>query len=236
MKKLILVSGLFLAFYAWTSKHELSHSCNTLFVNTDPVLLASGFQLTEGPAWNSEKQKFIFSDVLGNTIYELENDGSSKPLIKPSGYANGNVIDENGNVLSARHDRLLTKTSREGMVTVIASEFDGKRLNSPNDLVIASDGSIWFTDPNFGIIGYPFTEEEEQETRGVYHLKEGKLSLVNADFVLPNGLAFSPYEKYLYVAEYSDGWVYRFDVINKKELGNKKKFGRLINFNKFLKC
>ena len=78
----------------------------------------------------------------------------------------------------------------------------------------------------------PFTEEEEQETRGVYHLKEGKLSLVNADFVLPNGLAFSPYEKYLYVAEYSDGWVYRFDVINKKELENKKKFGRLINFNK----
>jgi len=228
MKKLLLLLSLLLATNAWVAHHESSDPCGSILEDGKPLLIASGFQLSEGPAWDASKQKFIFSDVLGNVIYELESDGTFKPLISPSGYANGNVIDAEGNIWSARHDRLITKTSREGQMNIIVSKFKGKRLNSPNDLVLASDGSIWFTDPNFGIIGYPFNEEEEQDVRGVYRFKDEKLSLVSTDFVLPNGLAFSPDEKYLYVAEYSDGWVYRFDVTEEKKLVNKEKFGQVI--------
>ena len=143
-----------------------------------------------------------------------------------SGYANGLAIDKSNNIWYARHDSKVSYRNENGDETIAVSLYQGKRLNSPNDIVVSKDGSIWFTDPNFGISfkGFgPELREDEQPSRGIYQLKDGKLHLKDESFTLPNGIAFSIDEKFLYVAESADGTVYRFDF-DGNNISNKTPF------------
>jgi gluconolactonase len=135
-----------------------------------------------------------------------EDDGHLSVFRQPSMNSNGNTIDREGRLLTCEHSgRRITRTELDGSVTVIADKFNGKKLNSPNDVVVASDGSIWFTDPVYGIGGYyeGLKETPEQDKKNVYRVdpKSGDVKVVVDDFVEPNGLAFSPDEKKLYVID-----------------------------------
>jgi gluconolactonase len=203
-------------------------ACNTVLIGMQPNVLASGFQYTEGPAWDRRNGRFVFSDIGANTIYAVSSDGKVVPVLKPSGYANGNAFDAAGNLWSARHDRKLARTDAAGASTVVVEQYEGRRLNSPNDLVIAKDGSVLFTDPPFGIQGYgPEKAEEEQAVRGVYRLKDGKLTLLTGDLKLPNGLALSPDGRSLYVGDTADGTVYRFRMAANGRLSERQAFARI---------
>jgi gluconolactonase len=141
-----------------------------------------------------------------------EDDGHLSVYRQPSMNANGNTIDREGRLISCEHaGRRVTRTELDGSITIIADSYDGKKLNSPNDIVVASDGSIWFTDPIYGISGYyeGLKAEPEQDKHNVYRVdpKSGEIKVVVDDFVEPNGIAFSPDETKLYVVDtgFTDG-------------------------------
>jgi len=135
-----------------------------------------------------------------------EDDGHLSVYRQPSMNSNGNTIDREGRLLTCEHSgRRVTRTELDGSITIIADKYNGKKLNSPNDVVVASDGSIWFTDPVYGIGGYyeGVKAQPEQEKHNVYHVdpKSGDIKVVADDFVEPNGISFSPDEKKLYVID-----------------------------------
>ena len=176
-----------------------SHEFETLFPE-DAVLVpvATGFKFTEGPVWIPAAGKLLLSDIPANRIFSLTSTGRSAIFRKRSGGSNGLTLDKLGRlVVCEQSGRRVSRTEKDGSITVLAASFRDKRLNSPNDVVVKSDGAIYFTDPNYGIR----PEEQEQEVQGVYRLsRDGHdISLVAHDFARPNGLAFSPDEKKLYV-------------------------------------
>jgi gluconolactonase len=210
------------------SSASAADQCDSVLLSTQPEVLAKGFQYTEGPTWDKYSNRFVFSDIPANTIFGITTDGQVSTVVKPSGYANGNAIDADGNIWSARHDRKIGKTDRAGKTVVVAEAYAGKRLNSPNDLVVAKDGSVIFTDPPFGIQGYgPEKADEEQTVRGIYRLKDGEVSLLSGELKLPNGLAFSNDGKKLFVGDTADGYVYSFTVTADGKLTNKARFARV---------
>jgi gluconolactonase len=172
--------------------------------------LAGGFAFVEGPIWMKEGY-ILFSDIPNNAIMKWTPDGKVSTFRKPSGYtgppappgayvgSNGLTLDKQGRLIVCEHgDRRVTRLEANGRLTVLADKYDGKRLNSPNDAVYRSDGSLYFTDPPYGL----FDEKaKELDFQGVYRLPpNGKLQLLNKELTRPNGLAFSPDEKTLYVA------------------------------------
>lgn len=169
--------------------------------------VATGMRWAEGPAYFPEGGYLLFSDIPNNRIMKFdEKTGQTSVFRSLSNYANGNARDRQGRLVTCEHSvtRRVTRTEEDGKITVLADMFEGKRLNAPNDLVVKSDDSIWFTDPIFGINGEweGKKEKPEQATTNVYHVaKDGKLTAVITDLVNPNGLAFSPDEKKLYVVE-----------------------------------
>jgi gluconolactonase len=167
--------------------------------------LFTGLRWAEGPVWFGDGRYLLVSDIPNNRILRWdEASGAVSEFRKPSDNANGHFRDRQGRLLSCEHlTRRVTRTEYDGSITVLADRFDGKRLNSPNDIVCARDGSIWFTDPSFGIGGYWEGEPAEQELpHAVYRISpEGKLQQVLTDLAGPNGLAFSPDESVLYVVE-----------------------------------
>ncbi|MEP4767989.1 MAG: SMP-30/gluconolactonase/LRE family protein [Roseibium sp.] len=168
--------------------------------------LTTGYEWTEGPVWFPDHQVLLFSDIPGERIMRLTLDGQVSVFRKPSDYSNGNTRDGQGRLLTCQHGtRTVTRTEPDGSRTVIADSFEGKRLNSPNDVVVQSNGAIWFTDPTYGILSdyEGYKADPELPTRNVYRIDSasGKLEARITDFVQPNGLVFSPDEKILYVAE-----------------------------------
>jgi gluconolactonase len=168
--------------------------------------IATGFYWAEGPVWFGDGRFLLFSDIPNNRILRWDDcSGALSEFRKPSNNANGHARDRQGRLISCEHlTRRVTRTEYDGSVTVLADRFEGKRLNSPNDIVCARDGSIWFTDPLFGILGKWEGEPAESETpMAVYRLPSngGELQRVIDDLNAPNGLAFSPDEKILYVVE-----------------------------------
>jgi gluconolactonase len=168
--------------------------------------IATGYRWAEGPVWFGDSRSLYWSDIPNNAILRWsEETGQVETFRKPSGHANGNTRDRVGRLVTAEHGgRRVTRTEHDGGITVLADSYDGKRLNSPNDLVVKSDGSIWFTDPPFGIAGYYQGEQAPQELpQHIYRIDgvTGKLTVVTADVDGPNGLAFSPDETKLYVIE-----------------------------------
>jgi gluconolactonase len=159
---------------------------------------------TEGPIWFSDLQCLLWSDIPNDRLLRWTADGHVGVFRKPSNFANGNTRDRQGRLVTCEHGtRRVTRTETDGRVTVLADAFEGKRLNSPNDVVVKSDGSIWFTDPDYGLRQNLPGETREQAHDNVFRLDPatGKLRSVVDDFVKPNGLAFSPDEKTLYIAD-----------------------------------
>lgn len=160
--------------------------------------LATGLQLAEGPVWDSKEQVLLFSDIPANRILKLTPHRHVLIFRQPSHHANGLTRDRQGRLLACEHGtRRLTRSEQDGTLTVLASHFRCKRLNSPNDVVVKSDGAIYFTDPPYGIRA----DQQEQSFQGVYRLSPDnqELTVVADDLARPNGLAFSPDESKLYV-------------------------------------
>ena len=168
--------------------------------------LATGFYWAEGPQWFGDGRYLLFSDIPNNRILRWdETTGCISDFRKPSNHANGLARDRQGRLLACEHGtRRVTRTEYDGRITVLASHYKGKRLNSPNDIVCKRDGSIWFTDPPFGISGWWEGEPATPELpHGVYRIAPdgGELQCVLEDLQGSNGLAFSPDEQVLYVVE-----------------------------------
>ncbi|MBN2584009.1 MAG: SMP-30/gluconolactonase/LRE family protein [Planctomycetes bacterium] len=163
-------------------------------------LVADGFRFTEGPAWWAAAGCLVFSDIPDDTIYQWTEAEGLSIWRRPSRHANGNTTDRDGNLLTCEHgSRTVTRTSPDGQVTTVASTYRGCRLNSPNDIVVKSDGAIWFTDPPYGIK----PEQSEQPANYVFRLDPGAVEpvVVASDFSRPNGLCFSSDERLLYIAD-----------------------------------
>ena len=167
--------------------------------------IASGFDWTEGPVWFGDAGCLLFSDIPNDRIMRWTPGAGVSVYREPSHYANGHTRDREGRLVSCEHGgRRVTRTGHDGSVTVIADRYQGRRLNSPNDVVVKSDGSIWFTDPHYGIgTNYEGFKSEQELPCNVYRADPatGRLDAVITDFNCPNGLAFSPDERCLYVAD-----------------------------------
>ncbi|MBI3209151.1 MAG: SMP-30/gluconolactonase/LRE family protein [Candidatus Solibacter usitatus] len=179
--------------------------------------LAGGFNFTEGPIW-FQAGYLLFSDIPENTIYKWTPSGEITVFLKPSGCdaatwkagafigSNGLTKDAGERLILCEHgNRRVTRLEPDGTKTVLASHYQGKRLNSPNDAVYKSDGALYFTDPPYGLVEEDKDPAKELSFNGVYRLKDGELTLLHQDLTRPNGLAFSPDEKILYVANSDRG-------------------------------
>jgi gluconolactonase len=203
--------------------------------------LAEGFKFTEGPVWDRKGGYLLFSDPNNNTIYKYSPEGNGQLTVfrEKSGYegadiaeytqpgSNGLTFDQQGRLTIDQHgNRRVVRLEPDGQLTVLADKFEGKRLNSPNDLVYRSDGTLYFTDPPFGLPEFFKDPRKELPFSGVFAAKDGKVTLVSKDLTGPNGLAFSPGEKYFYVDNWDDHKkiVMRYDVNPDDTLKNGKLF------------
>ena len=185
---------------------------------TGPVeTVAEGFQFTEGPVW-LPSVGLIFSDIPADTIFKADK----SIFRKPSGKSNGLDLDTKGRLIACEHwNRRVTRTEEDGSITVLAETYEGKKLNSPNDVVVRSDGFLFFTDPPYGLEG----RAQEQPGQGVYALSpDGKLTRIADDFIKPNGIGLSPDEKTLYVADTEGKHIRAFDVDADGALSNGRVF------------
>ena len=196
--------------------------------------IAHGMRWAEGPVWLGDSRTLVWSDVPGNTMYRWTEDAASDGGVvstfrKPSNNGNGNTRDRQGRIITCEHlTRRVTRTEYDGRITVLADSYQGKRFNSPNDVVVKSDGSIWFTDPFFGITGYYEGEKAAQELpTNVYRIApDGTLSVAAEGINQPNGLAFSPDEKLLYIVESRSvpRRILAYDVSDQQTLSNGRVF------------
>ncbi len=169
--------------------------------------LAEGCRWAEGPAYFPAGRYLVWSDIPNDRMMRFDETSNAVSVFRaPSGYSNGNTVDRQGRLVTCEHgNRRVTRTEHDGSITVIASHYEGKRFNSPNDAVVKSDGSIWFTDPAYGIDSDYEGHKAESEIGAchVYRIDphSGSVSIVADDFARPNGIAFSPDEKRLYVVD-----------------------------------
>lgn len=171
----------------------------------------------EGPAWSAAWRTVLFSDIPNDQVLSWDPAGGAVGVWRsPGGYANGRTVDRAGRMLQCEHgSRSVTRTEPDGTVTTLADRWQGKRFNSPNDLVEHSDGSVWFTDPTYGVQSdyEGFAATPEIDGCHVYRRDpDGTVTRVTDDFAAPNGLAFSADERTLYVADSERGHLRRFDV------------------------
>jgi len=174
--------------------------------NASVECLYQGTRWSEGPVWFGDMRQVLWSDLPNNRIMRWdEKSGLVSEFRSPSNYANGNTRDRQGRLISCEHlTRRVTRTEYDGSLTVLADRYQGKPLNSPNDVVVKSDDSIWFTDPTFGIDGFYEGEKHAPELKpSVYRIdgRSAEITLMLDQLVGPNGLAFSPDERILYVVE-----------------------------------
>ena len=166
--------------------------------------LATGLRWAEGPVWFGDARHLLVSDIPNNRIVKWDEEtGLLSNHRRPSNYANGNTRDRQGRLVTCEHgSRSITRTEHDGTIQTLMTSYQGHRLNSPNDVVVKSDGSIWFTDPTFGIQGdYEGDRAPPERPMAIYRLdpETGESACVEADLPGPNGLAFSPDERTLYV-------------------------------------
>lgn len=168
--------------------------------------LWSGARWSEGPVWNAAGRYLLWSDIPNNRVMRFDDtDGSVSVFRQPSNNSNGQTVDRQGRLITCEHlSRRVTRTEFDGSITVVADKYDGKRLNSPNDVVVKSDGTIWFTDPSYGIL-MDYEGDRAESEIGACHVyrvdPDGSIQIVADDYYKPNGLAFSPDEALLYIAD-----------------------------------
>ena len=176
--------------------------------------LASGFQFTEGPIWHPYDKHLTFSDIPADKMYRWEEESGCQVYREPSNKANGNTFDKQGRILTCEHaTSRVVREERDGSVNVIASHYHDKELNSPNDIVVRSNGDIFFTDPTFGRFGNVGIERPlDLDFCGVFKIdgETGELSLLASDFSQPNGLAFDVSESNLLVADTPERHIRKF--------------------------
>jgi gluconolactonase len=198
---------------------------NSIVASGDPEKIAGGFVFTEGPVWHPEGF-LLFSDIPAAKIYKWLPDGTLSVWRDNSGNSNGLTFDREGGLVACEHgNRRVSRTLADGKVVAIAELYNGKRLNRPNDVVVKSDGTIYFSDPPYGKNpGEPTNPADiEQPCNGVYRvLTNGVLELVADDFERPNGLAFSPDESILYIDDSARRHVRAFDVLPDGTLANSR--------------
>ena len=190
-------------------------------------VLGAGLGFTEGPVWFEQQGGFlVYSDLWSDRQMKWSRGKGIEVFRDPAPEPNGNTLDAAGRLLTCEHDsRQVTRTEKDGTVVPLITRYQGRRFNSPNDLVVRSDGSIWFTDPTYGLKDRP----AELGVRGVYRFEPdtGRMAQVAADFDQPNGLCFSPDEARLYVADSGEpGRVYRFEITPGNTLENRSEFYR----------
>ena len=201
------------------------------------VKIADGFSFTEGPVWHEEGY-LLFSDIPANTIFKYTPGEGISEYLKNSGFvgtniesagpgSNGLTFDKSGNLIICQHGaRQVLKYDKAGNFVPLARQFGGKRLNSPNDAVVKSDGSIYFTDPPWGLAKNMDDPAKEMSFQGVFRISNGNLELIESELKMPNGIAFSPDEEYLYVTD-TDGdkkLYYRFNVDENGDLSKRTLF------------
>jgi gluconolactonase len=202
---------------------ENDEGLSELLKSSEETQLCTGLTFTEGPLWVASDNALIFSDIPGNKMHRWRPGSSEAEVYRdPSGHSNGLTLDHDGNVLACEHSgRRVSRAPYDGTAEAIVTTFDGKTLNSPNDLVVHSSGAIYFTDPSYGIprpgqtrvLGDP-EAVQEIDYQGVFRIAtDGTLTLLTDDLIMPNGLAFSPDESVLYIADSSERRVIRrFEV------------------------
>ena len=193
--------------------------------------LATGLRWAEGPVWFGDARHLLVSDIPNNRIVKWdEQTGGLSDFRKPSDYANGNVRDRQGRLVTCEHGgRRVSRTEHDGTVVTLIDRFEGKRLNSPNDVVVKSDGTVWFTDPPFGLLGdYEGNRAEQELPANVYRLdpSTGRATVLDGDVPGPNGLAFSPDERTLYVvaSRAEPREILAYDVVDGERLANRRTF------------
>jgi sugar lactone lactonase YvrE len=178
--------------------------------------VAKGFVFTEGPLWDSRKRRLLFSDMPADTIYSWSKENGTEVFRHPAGYPNGLTFNRRGDLVTCEHrTRGISVTENNSKPKVVASTYQGKKLNSPNDIIAANDGSILFTDPIYGLWeGQGGPAEQELSFQGVYRLTPdySHLELITDSFERPNGLALSPDEKQLYVIDTVRQHIRVFDI------------------------
>lgn len=182
-------------------------------------LVADGFEFTEGPVWHDGA--LLFSDIPANTVYRWTPDDGTEVFMEPSGHANGLAVDSSGGVLLAQHDGAVAHRGADGATTMLAEAYGGRRLNSPNDLTVADDGTVYFTDPPYGV------DEENRELSfsGVYRLSpDGTLTLLTKEFSRPNGICLSPDESTLYINDSEQTVIRAYDVTEGGGIANGRQF------------
>ena len=193
------------------------------FVAGPVELVTEGYQFTEGPVWIPDEQRLLFSDIPADTIF----DHTGEVFREPSNNANGLILDTEGRLIACEHGaRRVTRTEPDGSITVLADNFEGRRLNSPNDAIVRSDGAIFFTDPPYGVS----EADRELDFSGVYVIRpDGELVLLADDFDRPNGLALSRDERTLYVADTREHLIRAYDVAEDGSLSNARLFTEIPN-------
>lgn len=198
--------------------------------------LCSKMLWAEGPAYFPNGDYLLWSDIPNNRMYQWIDGLGRRVYRENANNSNGNTRDLQGRLITCEHlTRRVTRTEHDGSITILADRFDGKRLNSPNDVVVKSDGTIWFTDPPYGILSDYEGAKADQEQKGCFVFRlapdSGELSVVADDFEKPNGLAFSPDEKILYISDtglshrsFGPRHIRKFDVVNGRELANSSIF------------
>ena len=193
--------------------------------------IASGLRWAEGPVWFGDQRCLLWSDIPNNRIMRWEEEtGAVSVFRQPSNFANGNTRDRRGRLVTCEHGgRRVTRTEYDGSITVVMDQFEGRKLNSPNDVVVKSDGSIWFTDPPFGIMGnYEGHRSPSEVGQNVYRVDgdTGAATVVASDVLGPNGLCFSPDERHLYIVEsrgVPNRKILSYDVVdNGRRIENKR--------------
>jgi len=187
--------------------------------------IASGFQQAEGPLW-VDGLGLLFSDIKANKIYNWNEKDSISIFMNPSDSSNGLTLDKQGRlVLTQMEIRSVSRRENDGTITVLASTYNGKRFNSPNDVVVKSDGAIFFTDPPFNI---PSGQHQELPYSGIYRISPfGAIQILDSSLALPNGICFSPDEKKLYVNDSQVRIIYQWDVVNDSTLANKRRIASI---------
>jgi gluconolactonase len=206
-------------------------------VGRDPPLdvIARNIIFGEGPVWDAANRQFFFTDIIGDTIWKWRPRAGLKRVLRPSAKANGLALDrENRLVVAGWGGRTVFRFERNGSRTTLAARWEGKKLNSPNDIVVKSDGSVWFTDPPGGLLNVGMVVDDLQkvlDVQGVFRISpDGKaMTLVAEDNVYPNGLCFSPDEKRLYVNCSRERLIRVYDVKPGGTLGPSRIFHRYLS-------